>query len=265
MVAPGGDAHPYTLLALDVGNTNVVAGVFADDGLLARWRLTSEARRTADEYLVLLHTLFAAESIDAGALDGAILASVVPAALTNLQEMLERYWHLEPMTVTPQLDFGLEVRYEPPTAVGADRLANAVAAVKLYGTPAIVVDFGTATTFDVISASAEYVGGAIAPGIEISEDALLARTAQLPRIPLRPPASAIGRTTVSSMQSGILLGYAGLVDGMVARIANELGGQPHVIATGGLSTTIAPLAGSVQHVDVDLTLVGMRLIHERNR
>jgi type III pantothenate kinase len=253
------------LLALDVGNTNIVAGVFAGDALIARWRLTTEARRTSDEYAVLLRSLFQAAQVDGDGVDDVIIASVVPASLETLKQALEQYWHLEAMTVSHELDFGLSVRYNPPNAVGADRLANAIAAIALYGTPAIVVDFGTATTFDVISSRGEYLGGAIAPGLEVSEDALLSRTAQLPKVSLQPPSSAIGTSTVTSLQSGILFGYAGLVDGLVHRISAELGNDVHVIATGGLATTVSPLAESVQHIDVDLTLVGLRLIYERNR
>lgn len=252
------------LLALDVGNTNIVAGVFVDDALIARWRLTTEARRTADEYAVLLRSLFQAAEIDIDRLDGVIIASVVPEALQTLNQALGQYWHIEAMTVSHELDLGIQICYSPATAVGADRLANAIAAIALYGTPAIVVDFGTATTFDVISARGEYLGGAISPGLEISEDALLSRTAQLPRVPLKPPSSAIGASTVASLQSGILFGYAGLVDGMVHRISLELGDDVQVIATGGLATTVSPLAESVQHIDVDLTLVGLRMIFERN-
>jgi type III pantothenate kinase len=252
------------LLALDIGNTNIVAGVFAGDALVARWRLTTEARRTSDEYAVLLQSLFQASDVNSDALDGVIIASVVPAAQETLRHALEQYWHLEAMTVSHHLDIGIPVCYNPTTAVGADRLANAVAAIALYGTPAVVVDFGTATTFDVISARGEYLGGAIAPGLEISEDALLSRTAQLPRISLQAPPAAIGTSTVTSLQSGILFGYAGLVDGLVERIASELSDDVHVIATGGLATTVSPLSSRVQHVDVDLTLVGLRLIHERN-
>jgi type III pantothenate kinase len=252
------------LLALDVGNTNIVAGVFADDALIARWRLTTEARRTPDEYAVLLRSLFQGSDVNSDRLSGVIIASVVPTAQEMLRHALEQYWHLEPMTLSHDLDIGIPVCYNPPTAVGADRLANAVAAISQYGTPAVVVDFGTATTFDVISARGEYLGGAIAPGLEISEDALLSRTAQLPRVSLQPPAAAIGTSTVTSLQSGILFGYAGLVDGMVQRITSELGDNVHVIATGGLATTVSPLSSTVQRVDVDLTLVGLRLIYERN-
>lgn len=252
------------LLALDVGNTNIVAGVFSGEVLLARWRLTTEARRTSDEYAVLLRALFQGSNVELESLDGAIIASVVPSAQETLCHALAHYWQLVPMIFGQQLDIGVAVRYNPATAVGADRLANAVAAIALYGTPAIVVDFGTATTFDVISAAGEYLGGAIAPGLEISEDALLARTAQLPRVSLRPPTSAIGTSTITSLQSGILFGYASLVDGMVERISRELEQNVHVIATGGLATTVSPLSQRVQQVDLDLTLIGLRLIYERN-
>jgi type III pantothenate kinase len=253
------------LLALDIGNTNVVAGMFSGETLIARWRLTTEARRTSDEYAVLLQSLFRASQVDGDVLDDVIIASVVPVAQETLRESLEQYWHVEPMIASHHLDFGIPVRYDPSTAVGADRIANAVAAIAGYGTPAVVVDFGTATTFDVISSEGEYLGGAIAPGLEISQDALLARTAQLPHFSLQPPPTAIGTSTVTSLQSGTLFGYAGLVDGLVERIAGELGGHVHVIATGGLAATVSPLSTKVEHVDVDLTLVGLRLIHERNK
>jgi type III pantothenate kinase len=252
------------LLALDVGNTNIVAGVFVEDVLIARWRLTTEARRTSDEYAVLLRSLFQAANVDSDGIDRVIIASVVPAARDTIAHAIEQYWHIEAMSVSHHLDFGIPICYQPASAVGADRLANAIAVIALYDIPAVVVDFGTATTFDVISARGEYLGGAIAPGLEIAEDALLSQTAQLPRVTLQPPPSAIGTSTVTSLQSGILFGYAGLVDGLVRRISVELGGDVHVIATGGLATTVSPLTESVQHIDVDLTLIGLRLIHERN-
>ncbi len=252
------------LLAIDIGNTNVVAGVFQDEALVARWRLATDVRRTVDEYAVLLSSLFQVSDVDPGAFTGAIVASVVPEAQETLRRALVQYWNLDPMTFAHSLDIGVPVLYSPPGAVGADRLANAVAAKQKYGIPAIIVDFGTATTFDAVSRAGEYLGGAIAPGLEVSEDALLARTSQLPRVRLAAPAAAIGTSTQMSLQSGILFGYAGLVDGLVVRMSAELTGDVHVIATGGLAPTISSLCRQVQHVDVDLTMNGLRLIYERN-
>lgn len=253
------------LLTVDIGNTNIVAGVFSSSALTARWRLTTDPRRTSDEYAVMLQSLFRASDVDDVAIDGAIVASVVPQAGDSIREAIERYWHLEPTMLAHGLDFGIEIQYSPVTAVGADRIANAVAAIHSYGCPAIVVDFGTATTFDAISDRGVYLGGAIAPGLEIAEEALVAKTAQLPRIRFEPPSAAIGTSTSTSLQSGILFGYAGLVDGLVDRLRFELGPSVHVVATGGLSTVVSPLCRTVQHVDVDLTLIGLRLVYERNR
>jgi type III pantothenate kinase len=192
------------------------------------------------------------------------MCSVVPDVLASLCETIRRYFHQEPLVVTLHLDLGIEVRYSPRTGVGADRLANAVAAIHLYGAPAVVVDFGTGTNFDVVSEDRAYIGGAIAPGLEIAEEALYAHAAQLTRVPLEPPPAAIGNNTTAAVQSGLLYGYAGLVDGLVARFCQELGRPAHVIATGGLAEIVAPYARSVQHVDPDLTLVGLQLIYSRN-
>lgn len=252
------------LLAVDIGNTNTVAGVFDRDVLVAQWRVATDRRRTPDEYAALASSLFRLSHIDAGNIDGAIIASVVPSALEAVRESARHYRGIEALVVSPSLDLGIQVRYQPSTAVGADRIANAVAAVERYGCPAIVVDFGTGTNFDVIDAGGVYIGGAIAPGLEISTHALFANTAQLPSVALVPPRSAIGNSTIASLQSGILFGYAGLVDGIVARIQRELGVHAHVIATGGLAGTVASLVESVEHVDLDLTLAGLRMIYVTN-
>lgn len=251
------------LLAIDIGNTNTVAGAFEGDALVARWRITTDVDRMPDEFAALFDTLFRMSGLPAR-FDGVIIGSVVPGVQAAISEVARRYWATEPLILSPRLDFGIEITYTPPEAVGADRIANAAAAIHAYGAPAIVVDFGTATTFDVISRNAAYIGGAIAPGLEISQEALFSRTAQLPRIPLQAPPSAIGTTTVTSLQSGILYGYAGLVDGLVERIRATLGPAAAVIATGGLSTILAPLTTTIEHVDADLTLVGLRLLYERN-
>lgn len=251
------------LLAIDVGNTNTVIGVFRGDILSARWRIATDSRRMADEYAALFQSLFGLNGIMSGDIAGCILCSVVPPAQLMLQAALQTYWDIDPVVVSSTLDIGIEILYSPRQAVGADRIANAIATVRYYGTPAIVVDFGTATTFDAISSTGAYIGGAIAPGLEVSEEALFSRTAQLPRVPLQVPISAIGENTVMSLQSGLLYGHAGLVDGLVARMSEELGPGVRVIATGGLAKVIAPLTSSVQHVDVDLTLNGLYLLYHR--
>ncbi|MBV9281865.1 MAG: type III pantothenate kinase [Chloroflexi bacterium] len=252
------------LLAIDVGNTNIVAGVFAGDSLVTLWRLTTETRRTGDEYALLLSGLFRLAGLDVARVQGVAVCSVVPPVLTALTGALEKHWGLSPLVISTQLDLGIEVRYTPPTAIGADRIANAVAAIDRFGAPSVVVDFGTTTNFDVISPDGAYIGGILAPGLEISEEALYRSTAQLRRVPLVPPPTAIGGSTTAALQSGILFGYAGLVDGLVERICGELGGQAHVVATGGLAETIAPLTRTVQRIDDDLTLYGLFLLYRRN-
>jgi type III pantothenate kinase len=251
------------LLAIDIGNTNIVAGAFSDGELVRHWRLSTDTRRMADEYTVILASLFRQATIDPEEFEGAIVSSVVPAVLAAICEALRIAWNLEPVVVSLDLDTGIEVHYSPQRGVGADRIANAVAAAHKYGTPAIVVDFGTATTFDCIAADGSYSGGAIAPGLEISEEALIANTAQLPHVPLEAPERSIGTTTIASLQSGILFGYAGLVDGLVGRISEELGAA-HVIATGGLATVIAPHTRTIKYVDTNLTLYGLQLLYARN-
>jgi type III pantothenate kinase len=252
------------LLAVDIGNTNIVAGVFCGETLVRHWRLATDTRRMSDEYAVILSSLFGLASIDPVAIRGAVVCSVVPTVQAAVCNALRDTWTLEPMIISLDLDIGIEIRYTPPRAVGADRIANAVAAVRKYGAPAIIVDFGTATTFDCVDIRGAYVGGAIAPGLEISEEALIANTAQLPRVPLHAPEASVGSDTISSLQSGILFGYAGLVDGLVDRIQSELG-LAHVVATGGLATVIAPHTRTVQHIDMDLTLRGLQILHARNR
>lgn len=252
------------LLAVDIGNTNIVAGVFDGDKLIARWRLATDARRMSDEYAALADSLFRVSALRPASVTGVIVAGVVPAAQSAVCEAVRLYLHIEPMIVSPQLDLGIEVRYSPPHGVGSDRIANAVAAIARYGVPAIVADFGTGTNFDVVDRAGVYVGGAIAPGLEISMAALFANTAQLPHVALVAPASAIGSRTIDALQSGIIYGYAGLVDGLVDRISDELEGHVHVIATGGLAGIIAPHTRTVQHVDLDLTLDGLALLYRRN-
>ncbi len=253
------------LLAIDIGNTNMVAGVFDGDALAGKWRIATDARRMPDEYAALAATLFRLAKLRRQSIDGAIVAGVVPEAQTSVCEAVRDYLHIEPVIVSTRLDLGISIRYDPPTGVGADRIANAVAAIAQYGSPAIVADFGTGTNFDVVGRDGAYIGGAIAPGLELSMAALFAGTAQLPRVPLLAPAAPIGTSTVAALQSGILYGYAGLVDGLVDRIQEELGGGAAVIATGGLAPVVAPHTRTVQHISLNLTLLGLQMIYRKNR
>lgn len=252
------------LLAIDVGNTQTQLGVFAEDGqLVGEWRLSTDRERTADEQGLFTRSLLERAGLDHTELTGMVVASVVPPLTRVVEDMTRRYLSLEPLVVTSSLVTDLPIRYEPPGDVGADRIVNAVAALDRYGAPAVVVDFGTATTFDVIDAGGAYLGGVIATGIGVSADALFARAARLPRVDVARPATVIGRSTVGSVQSGLFFGYADLVEGLLRRIATELGGSPVVIATGGWATTIGPECPRIDHVDPLLTLEGLRLIHKR--
>jgi type III pantothenate kinase len=253
------------LLAIDVGNTNLQLGVFGDDcELLADWRLSTERERTADEMGLLVRSLFRHVGLEADGLSGIILASVVPPLTGVIVEAGRKYFDLDPLVVSAALVTDLPVKYEPPGDVGADRLVNAIAVRDKYRVPAIVVDFGTATTFDVIDGEGAYLGGVIATGIGVSANALFARAARLPRVDIARPERVIGRTTVGSVQSGLLYGYVDLVDGLIDRIASELGGDPFVVATGGWAAVIGPECRRIQEVDPLLTLHGLRLIWQRH-
>jgi type III pantothenate kinase len=258
------------LFAIDVGNTNIVLGVFDGDRLTQSWRLATLRERTADEIGILVTQLFQRSGIDVGQVDGIILSSVVPPLTRPTEEMAERYFGRRPMTVDPATNTGMPIRYVPPADVGADRVVNAVAAYAEYGRqphiPVIVVDFGTATTFDAISADGEYLGGVICPGIGISADALFQRAARLPRVDVRKPPSVIGGTTVASMQSGLFFGYVSMVDGIVMRMRREMeeGDRAVCVATGGMADVLSADTTTIQHVAPDLTLQGLRLIWERN-
>jgi type III pantothenate kinase len=249
------------LLAIDIGNTNIVAGVYANDALVAQWRIATDRRRMPDEYAVLFESLFERDGLRGHELTAVVVAGVVPGVQSSLLAAIRESWQLEPLVVSRDLDLGIDVRAQ---GAGADRIANAVAAVHRYGAPAIVVDFGTTTNFDVVSVDGAYAGGAIAPGLEISQQALVSQTAQLPYFPLDPPPSPIGNSTLTALQSGILFGYGGLVDRIVELISAELGGDVHVVATGGLAAVVAPLSRTIQQVDPDITLEGLRLIYNRN-
>ena len=252
------------LLAIDVGNTNTVLGVFDGAELCDHWRLVTAQHRTGDEYAVLLHALFGMSGRDVRAVDAAILSSVVPPAQAPLEHMLRQRLNVTPLVVGPGIKTGMPILYENPREVGADRIVNAVAAYERYRAGAIVVDFGTATTFDCVSPAGEYLGGAIAPGVTIGADALYRHAAKLPRVELAQPRSVVGKNTVASIQSGLLYGYVGLVDGIVRRMADEVGFAPHVIATGGLCSVIAPHSTTIQDTDDLLTLRGLKILFDRN-
>jgi type III pantothenate kinase len=256
-------ASPVHLLVVDVGNTNIVLGIYRDDQLLTSWRLATARDRTADEYGIVARQLVS-QAFDQP-LDGAIVASVVPPLNTTIGTMVEKFFGVVPLFIEPGVRTGLSILTENPLEVGADRIVNAVAAHHLYGGPTIVVDFGTATTFDLVSARGEYKGGVIAPGLTISSEALFARAARLPRVDIRRPSQLIGTNTVASMQSGIFFGYLGLVDGILARARQEIPGLRSVVATGGLAPLLAADSEYIDTVDLELTLKGLKIIFDRNR
>ncbi|MGB9723501.1 MAG: type III pantothenate kinase [Chloroflexia bacterium] len=253
------------LLCIDIGNTNIVLGLYQGENLLYHWRIATDRERTADEYAALFLTLLEHAGLEDASVYGAAIASVVPPLTGAFVDLCRRHLGVDPLVVDAGVRTGVRLRIENAREVGADRVVNAAAAFRKYGGPACVVDFGTATTFDAISAEGDYLGGAIAPGIGIAAKALTERTAKLPQVELVPPPQAIGRNTVQSMQSGILFGYVGLVEGMVARFRRELGPEMRVIATGGLAELIARETDVFQVVDPWLTLEGLRLVYELNR
>jgi type III pantothenate kinase len=253
------------LLAIDSGNTNVVFAVYEGERQRGRWRASSDPRRTADEYAVWLTQLMALEGLTAAEIDGAILANVVPASNFALETLCRRYFKVKPMVVgAPGVELGIEVRTASAATVGADRLANAVAAHRDHGGPLIAIDFGTATTFDVVGADGAYEGGVIAPAVQHSVEALYRAAAMLPRVAVERPASVIGKDTVPAMKSGIYWGYVGLIEGLVARIKAEYGGDMTVVATGGLAPIYAEACEVIDRVEPDLTLRGLVLIYQTN-
>ncbi len=252
------------LLALDVGNTHIVIGVFDGESLNADFRVHTDARATGDELGLLLTDLLRRGGVATAQIDGVIVSNGVPALTRPLAELSARYFNQEPVVVGPGIRTGIRIQYDDPRQVGGDRIANAIAARHLYGAPAIVVDFGTATTFDCVGSDGDYLGGAIAPGIQLSLDALVNHAARLTRVELSAPGTAIGHSTAASLQSGVMYGYVGLVEGLVARLKAEIGGAPKVIGTGGLAEPISELTTVIDIVDQRVTLTGLRLIHEQN-
>ncbi|MFN8187789.1 MAG: type III pantothenate kinase [Gaiellales bacterium] len=253
------------LLAVDVGNTQTVVGVFRDAELVRHWRVATEAERTADEIGALLDRLLELSDLDYDAVDGVCLSATVPVLVREYEAFAARYARSPILVVGPGVKTGIPIVYDNPHEVGPDRIVNAVAAKERYGSPCIVVDFGTSTNFDAVSRAGEYVGGVLAPGIEISMDALFARAARLVKVDFAEPPSVIGKSTVHGLQSGLVYGFAGQVDGIVAAMRGELGAEARVIATGGLASLIAPHSSTIELVDPDLTLQGLQLIWERNR
>jgi type III pantothenate kinase len=253
------------LLAFDIGNTTIAVGIFRGKKLVKSWKIKTDSDKTADEYGAILLNLIQVAGLQAKTISSAIISSVVPPLTPVIEDLCREYFGTTASVVGPGLKTGMSILYENPLEVGADRITAAVAAFEKYGGPAIVVDFGTATTFDAVSAKGEYLGGAIAPGIQIAAEALYLKTARLPRIEIKKPKRAIGRTTVSSMQAGLYFGYIGLVTNTIAEIRKELGKNVRVVATGGFGSQIAAELPVIEAYEPDLVLEGLRIIYERNR
>ena len=252
------------LLVIDVGNTNTVLGVFEGETLLHHWRVWTDREKTSDEYGILLRNLYDASDFSSREIKAIIIASVVPPLTPTIMELCERYFGLTPLIVGPGIKTGISIKMDNPKEVGADRIVNAVAVFAKHHRPAIVVDFGTATTFDFVSSMGDYMGGVIAPGVNISAEALFQQASKLPRIEIVKPATVIGKNTVAAMQSGLFYGYVAMVEGIIDRIRKEVRLDPLVIATGGLARTIAAETQKIHVIDENLTLEGLRIIYERN-
>lgn len=252
------------LLAIDVGNTNVVLGLYQRNKLIVHWRIETDLDRTEDEYAVLLKGLLSIHNMNIKDIKNVIISCVVPPVLSIFENLSKKYFNTSPLVVGPGIKTGIPILYDNPKEVGADRIVNAIAGYEKYGGPLIVADFGTATTFDVVSQKGEYLGGVIAPGIGISMEALFEKAAKLPKVELIKPANIIGRNTINSMQSGAVYGYAGLVDRIVEEIRKEIGEKVYVVATGGLAELIVPESVTIKEVNPFLTLEGLRIIFERN-
>lgn len=254
------------LFCMDIGNTNMVLGVVKDNRILQHWRIRTEKEITADELAILVSNLFQASRFDLNSIRDMIISCVVPPLLSTVEEFAQKYFHLRPLIVGPGIKTGMPIKYDNPKEVGADRIVNAVAAYEKYKTAIVIVDFGTATTFDYVSADGAYMGGAIAPGVVISCEALFQKASKLPRVEIfARPKSVIGKDTISSMNVGIIYGYAGLVDGIVNRMKKESGEDLTVVATGGLAPIICEVSETIDHVEEFLTLEGLMIIFKRNR
>jgi type III pantothenate kinase len=253
------------LLAIDIGNTDTTLGVFEDKELRATWHMATSIHRMADEYAALLLNLLRHQGLDTPAIKEVALCSVVPTLIATYEELFQRYFHISPLVVGAGVKTGVRIRMDNPREVGADRIANAAAAHHLYGGPVIITDLGTATTFDAVSKEGDYLGGAIAPGINTATEALFLQAAMLPRVEIIRPKRAIGTNTTAAMQSGIIFGYVGLIEGMVARFRRELGEKAKVVATGGWAELIASETPVIDVVNLNLTLIGLRLIYQMNK
>lgn len=252
------------LLAIDIGNTNVSLGVFDGENLITQWRMSSVTNRTSDEIGALIRQMFSVSEIDYKKISAVIISSVVPQLNFAFGKMSEKYFALDAIFVDSTFDFGLKIKYNPPSSIGIDRIIVASAAVCKYGKPCIVCDFGTATTIDAVNSAGEYLGGTIAPGMRVFADALFEKTSKLPKIEIKKAETVIGDSTVGSIQSGIYFGYAGLVEGIISRMIKELGEKPKVVATGGLAVLIAESCELIETIDETLMLNGLRLIYEKN-
>ena len=253
------------LLAIDIGNTDISLGAFEGEELRATWHMATGIHRLADEYAALLLNLLHHQGLDTSDIKEAVLCSVVPPLVATFEELFQRYFHISPLVVGAGVKTGVRIRMDNPREVGADRIVNAAAAHHLYGGPIIITDLGTATTFDTVSKEGDYLGGAIAPGIAAAAETLFMQAAMLPRVELVRPKQAIGTNTIAAMQSGIIFGYVGLIEGMVARIQQELGEKAKVVATGGYAELIAKETGVIDVVNPNLTLIGLRLIYLMNK
>ncbi|MEQ8201878.1 MAG: type III pantothenate kinase [Syntrophomonadaceae bacterium] len=253
------------ITVFDVGNTNIVIGVYEKDRLLTHWRVRTDTQKTSDEYGIMMASFFNYAGLSMRSVSGVVISSVVPPLMMELDGMSKRYLGCQPLVVGPGVKNGLAIKYDNPREVGADRVVNAVAAYNKYGGPLIIVDFGTATTFCVINGAGEYLGGAIAPGIKIATEALVNRASKLPRVELSVPKSVIGKNTIMSMQVGIMYGFVGQVEGIIQRMKKEINGVPKVIATGGLAPIIAGETDQIDIIDEYLALEGLRIIYELNR
>lgn len=253
------------LLAIDIGNTNIILGMFEDKELRATWRIATGIHRMADEYAVILLSLLRQQGLDAPDVTKVALCSVVPPLTAVFEELCQQYCHVSPLVVRAGVKTGVRIRMDNPAEVGADRIVDAAAAHHLYGGPIIIVDFGTATTFDTVSREGDYLGGAIAPGLSTAAESLYIQAAMLPRVELTRPERAIGTSTIAAMQSGLVFGYVGLIEGIIARIQQELGEKARVVATGGYAELIAKETSVIDVVNTDLTLIGLRLIYLMNQ